>query len=232
MKGPIVIVGCGHSGTSVLLAALGSHSEIFAVPQESSFGFMNEREAKKSLLDFSTQAAASEKRRWAEKTPKHIHKLERIFSLVPDAKVVIMLRDGRDVACSIRDRTGSLIGGIQRWVTDNTAGLPYWDDPRVHVVRYEDLVAHFEATMRNVMVFLKEEYEQEIRMFHKDEKKWYSNKLSRPPSSFGEYHNQYRNWQINQPLFDGRGRWKKLTADEYDSIETIGKDLLTKLGYI
>jgi hypothetical protein len=33
---PVFIVGCGHSGTSVTLAMLGNHSNLYAVPFESS----------------------------------------------------------------------------------------------------------------------------------------------------------------------------------------------------
>jgi len=70
-----------------------------------------------------------------------------------------MLRDGRDVACSIRDRTGSLEKGIRRWVSDNTLGRPYWDHPRVRVVKYEDLVESFQSTIRGVLEFIGSEYQ-------------------------------------------------------------------------
>jgi len=47
----------------------------------------------------------------------------------------------------------------------------------------------------------------------------------------GKNHKQYRNWQINQPLFDGRGDWKDLSADELSFINSIGGSMLAEFSY-
>lgn len=39
-----------------------------------------------------------------EKTPRHINYLDLIFRLDPAARVVLVVRDGRDVAASLKDR--------------------------------------------------------------------------------------------------------------------------------
>ena len=62
---------------------------------------------------------------------------------VPSARVVALVRDGRDVMLSLMERypdadpAGDLCLG--RWVHDNTALLLYERDPRLLIERYEDL---------------------------------------------------------------------------------------------
>ncbi|MEM9701334.1 MAG: hypothetical protein AAF907_02670, partial [Planctomycetota bacterium] len=62
-------------------------------------------------------------------------------------------------------------------------------------------------------------------------KRWYDVKITKPHSASGHDHNRLRNWQINQPLFDGRGKWKTLTSDEYEAVNRIAEPLLQEYGY-
>jgi hypothetical protein len=41
----------------------------------------------------------------------------------------------------------------------------------------------------------------------------------------------YRNWQMNQPLFDGRGKWHRLTEGEKQLIKNKAGQRLIKYGY-
>ena len=231
-KPPIFIVGCGHSGTSLTLAILGTHSRIHAIPHESSFLIEGDAgKARKQMLKFDALTIAEGKQRWVEKTPKHIHRIGTILGLRPDAKILLIIRDGRDVACSIQDRTGSLEGGIRRWLDDNEAGRTFWHHPAVHVFRYEEMIEDFERKMRAIFEFLDEEYEPAVEDFSRTERRFYSTTIEKPASAFGKDHKQYRNWQINQALFDGRGRWKRLSEEELRVVNEIGKDLLLELGY-
>lgn len=231
-KSPIFIVGCGHSGTSLLLAILGAHSKIHAIPFESGVAAIPVYDASLLLKDFNKQTLLSGKHRWVEKTPKHIYHIPGILRLCQDAKVLLIIRDGRDVACSIQDRTGNLLEGAHRWVNDNLAGKRFWHHPSVHVLKYENLVEQFEATMKGVFSFIGENYEPGVKDYYKTPLKFYSTTIKKPPSPFGKNHNQYRNWQINQPLFDGRGKYKRLTDLELLAVMGIAGGLLGELGYI
>ena len=228
-RDPIFIVGCGHSGTSLALAVLGAHSRVHAIPRETGFALGSSPE--KSLQEFAQEAQAAGKKCWVEKTPKHIRCIEKLLELRPQAHVILMLRDGRDVACSIQDRTGSLEQGIQRWVDDNAAGRPYWDHPQVHLLRYEELVNDFEGTIRRTLGFLGLKYEEQLSSYHKTPKQYYSKDLDKPESAFGKDHEQYRNWQINQPLFDGRGKWERMSEEELARVQSIGGKMLSLLNY-
>ncbi len=229
---PIFIVGCGHSGTSLLLAILGVHPKIHAVSHESGVALgENERFFKKSLDQFDRRAIAAGKCRWVEKTPRHIFHIAKILRWRPGAKIILIIRDGRDVAWSIKQRTGNLEEGITRWCRDNQAGKAHWGNQDVYVLKYEDLITDFEATLKGVLSFLGEEYYGEMKNYDQTPKKWYSRKIEKPQSPFGSNHEQYRNWQINQPLFDGRAQWKRMTDEELVLIHNIAGPMLAEFGY-
>jgi hypothetical protein len=233
-KAPIFIVGCGHSGTSIMLAILGAHSGILAVPYESGFAYKWQKrpeDAEHFISVWNTAAAYCGKRRWVEKTPRHIFRMREILDRFPEGKILLMIRDGRDVACSIQDRFGSLKRGINRWVEENREGEKHWNHPNVLRVRYESLVEAPEGTLEKVAGFLGEPFEPAMLGYHRLPRFYYHNSLERPPDGRGANHEAYRNWQINQPLFDGRGKWRRMTEEEKRLVKEKAGQMLVDYGY-
>lgn len=229
---PIFIVGCGHSGTSLLLAILGTHSRICAIPFESYLvQKFTDRQAA-YLRAFDQLAIATGKHRWVEKTPRHIRNIDQLLKIHPRARIIVMLRDGRDVATSIFKRTGDLSAGIDRWISDNRAAEQFLDHPRVQRFRYEDIVADFRSALSNILSFTGEEYESQLSHFDQKERHYYSSNISRPPDQTEKNHMQFRNWQINQPLFDGRGQWKSLSAKQQQVVLDAMRIQLSDYGYL
>jgi hypothetical protein len=230
---PIFIAGCGHSGTSLILAILGCHSRIYAVPYESGIALRSgNRLSRWTLRKFDALTIAAEKQRWVEKTPRHIKHIGKILRSCPSAKVLVIVRDGRDVACSIQERTGSLDEGILRWREDNLFGKEFWDHPSMHVFKYEDLIEDFDSTLRGILAFLGEESEEQLKTYYATPKYYYhARRIEKPPSAAADL-GQYRNWQINQPLFDGRGKWQRLSPGELQRVHEVAGDLLAELGYV
>jgi hypothetical protein len=95
----------------------------------------------------------------------NIRNLELIMPRFPDASIVHIIRDGRDVICSMRQHPDwrwvdgawqkvlvprSLETYAQRWLADTAAGMAWRNDPRYVEIRYEDLVADPGSVLRGV----------------------------------------------------------------------------------
>ncbi len=243
---PIFIVGCGHSGTTLLLAILSVHSRLHSLPYETSCATKDDAEMDWFVRRFNEETAAAGKARWIEKTPLHIYELPRLLARFPDARVILMLRDGRDVAASLRARTGDLEDGIRRWLDDNAAGEPFHDHPATFVVKYEDLIATRDQTLRALIEFLEEPFEPTLLTHEAGDFRFYGifsqahrvaaeiDELDAPPPSVsGADHRLHRSWQARQPVFDGRGRWQReLDDQELEMVMRLAGAKLAQYGYV
>jgi hypothetical protein len=115
------------------------------------------------LLDLYAQARG--KPRCGEKTPQHLAHAHTLLRCFPDAPILCLLRDGRDVALSLRSMPwwpgSDLKAAAHHWkscLRQMEACVQAAPD-RFQVVRYEDLAARPEATLASVMAALHEHFE-------------------------------------------------------------------------
>ena len=203
------VCGCGHSGTTLLARILGAHPQVF-VPSNETNAFLTESKMQERLERIERNALASGRPYLVEKTPRHLRRMDLIRSLVPGSKFLIIVRDGRDVAASLGKREhGDFNGAISRWVDDNRRALKERGREDVHIVRYEDIVTHPEATVRKVTAFLGLPYDDQMLRYYEQPTNWFGRAMVRENFRPGREHGDRRNWQVNQPIFDGRGKWKK-----------------------
>ena len=105
--------------------------------------------------------------RWADKTPRYALRLDFIDRLFPDAQVLHVIRDGRDVVASHRARSGysAAVRAVEKWPryirTARRVGDRLGPD-RYREVRYEDLVSDPGQTMRDVLAFLGEPWDEAV----------------------------------------------------------------------
>jgi hypothetical protein len=198
---PIVLGGCGRSGTTLLRMILDSHPAICCGPESNVFR-RSALDPAELALKFDLEpgrvraihhSAGSRpqfieafaalcmeragKRRWAEKTPRNIRRLDAIFRHFPRARFLHVLRDGRDVACSLRTHprhkvvNGELVplntrkpiaGCARRWRNDIEGSRPYWSDPRFLTLRYEDLVREPRPVLERLMAFVGEAWDERL----------------------------------------------------------------------
>jgi hypothetical protein len=112
------------------------------------------------------------KSRWVEKTPYNAGHIGRILAFWPDAKVLHVVRDPRDVYASMVEigkwseptvfatHWCNTVGAARDWLAERGG-----DYPAFHELRYEQLVLAPEATMREVIAFLGEGWEPESAKF-------------------------------------------------------------------
>ena len=271
-ENPIIIGGCGRSGSTLFRLMIDSHPDICIGPESSLFpsnlendwlgrptGIPNwstlstkfdieiqqiqrlrkELQSQSEFIEkfFMIYTQKMAKKIWGDKSPRNIRVISYIFKHFPRARFIHMIRDGRDVVCSLRthpkykkinDELVELATRnpidlcIKRWVDDVNMGLAWRGDPRYFEVRYEDLVHDPETTLRHVCSFLGVTFDAQMLEHHKVKGG------SRDHSKFIQ--NQDAMSQIN---FNSLQRWQKeLTEDEKDLFKKEGGDLLIKLGYV
>jgi hypothetical protein len=94
-----------------------------------------------------------------EKTPQHLKHVPRMLAEFPEARVVCLIRDGRDVALSLRAMpwwSGGLEAGAAAWLEaiDLSERFASELSGRFRRVRYEDLIHEPEVELERIGGFL------------------------------------------------------------------------------
>ena len=108
---------------------------------------------------FEAYAARQGKQRWGDKTPHYVHHIDHLLRLWPDARFVVLVRDGRDVALSLRRMPfgpNNAWAAAQWWARGVRAGVrAQREHPEaVLTVRYEALAERPEQEVPRLCGFL------------------------------------------------------------------------------
>ena len=192
------------------------------------------------------------KPRVGEKTPGHYVYLDRIFAWFPQARIIAIRRDPRDVVAShvnapwITDqmarkelrapvirrlRTFHVAERARVWCEANGEILPEAEsDPRILIVVYEKLVSHPEREMRRICDFLGEPFEASAASERRDDPLVpTTDKIRSQWSEWNEMHDD----RASAPVSTGSvGRWReRLSPEEASLVETICGPVMTRQGY-
>jgi sulfotransferase family protein len=120
----------------------------------------------RAMVESLTESYATRngKPRWAEKTPNHILHVAQIRGEWPEAPIVRIVRDPRDVALSMRQlmwtRRNSILDNAGIWADWHEQAMPFFsNDRRSYTLRFEDLVTEPETELRRLCEVIDEEYE-------------------------------------------------------------------------
>jgi len=148
--------------------------------------------------------------------------------------MVVPVRDGRDVAASYFKRFNNKKRGIEAWLRLNEFAANNLEASDVFVYRHEDLVDDLEGTLNKICTFLDIPFDPEMLNYHTKNQIWHGHKnIKYTEKRTGKNHNVRRNWQVNQPIFNSSGTWKKhLTEDDFKELRSgRGLELMRLFGY-
>jgi len=174
-KNPILIGGCGRSGTTLLLSLLSAHPDIYAVSYETqaftpgAYPPLPEKKIDTEgdfCIDFlykhflEKNVSLEKYDRWCEKTPMNVHFFEPLVEYFgPEMRFLNIVRDGREVVTSHHPNDPSAYWvSPNRWVRDVEAGRRAEGHDQFLTVKYEELVEDYTDCLKRICDFLGEEY--------------------------------------------------------------------------
>jgi len=155
----------------------------------------------------TASASESSRRVLIDKQPLNAVLLPLIYRLFPEARILLVLRDPRDAVLSCYqqrfgmnaamyqllrlDSATSYYDAVMRLVAAARAKMPL----RLYTVRYEDVVAEFDATIRRLLAFLELEWNDAVRGYTETARR---RAIGTPSAA-----------QVVRPLYgSARGKWR------------------------
>jgi hypothetical protein len=182
------------------------------------------------------------KPRWGEKTPTYVQKMKLIQRALPEARFVHVIRDGRDVALSVLDRTVRDLTAAdvaRRWQKKITKARE--DAPALEhymEIRYEDLIMSTEAVLREVAEFCDLPWDDAMLSYYErsgERLKEMARALpgdGRSKELSVERRMKTHEMTTKPPSADRVARWRtQMSYDQRVEFEEIAGDLLAQLGY-
>ena len=258
---PIFVGGAGRSGTTLLRVILDSHHNIACGPElkviptlcglwhdfQTSMAAplreylltqqdVNDIVGQMILRLLEKYRLQSGKSRVAEKSPNNVYFFEHLNHMFPESPLIHVIRDGRDVVCSLltMDWFNPKNGQRLKHTTDARHAAEYWANSvragqaaarqkpsvarRYMELRYEALVTDPAPTLRQLFDFLGEPWDPAVLQYHEK-----GRNLAGESSAS----------QVSRELYTSAvGRWQRdLKAEDRAAIKDVAGDLLVELGY-
>jgi hypothetical protein len=191
---------------------------------------------------YEAYAGRAGKSRWGEKTPAYAKSMVRIHRVLPEARFVHLLRDGRDVWLSRRKSSATPPSAARvavRWkeriqrARDQAPRVPHYLE-----VRYEDLVLDTEPVLRRVCEFIELEFDPAMLEYHeRAEERLAEMKRDLPARGQRPHQPASKRMAIHAlttepPKAERVHRWRSQMPDsDRVEFEREAGDLLAELGY-
>ena len=155
-----------------------------------------------------------------DKNPEYSLKLNELYTIFPNARSIVLVRDPRDNISSYINVKFDLSNPFSlagRWNFYNTKIKKFLNKypDKVLLIRYEDLVLYPEDTLRNICKFLSVNFNKELLNFYNHSKNVYS-------------WNKKISSEINK---DNVYKWKKKPSIYYQKINYLCKGNIRYFNY-
>jgi hypothetical protein len=191
---------------------------------------------------YALYAAKHQKARWGDKSPPYDMHIRLIASILPEARFIHIIRDGRDSALSSRGLwfapPDGIAGHAREWLQritrtrEQAAHVPHYRE-----VRYEDLLMDIQAVLQDLCRFIEIDFSPAMLDYHRRS----GDRLAEFASRF----NPDGSIRVDRetrlaihartrvpPDKERIGLWRSgLTEQEVKDYETIAGGLLFELGY-
>jgi hypothetical protein len=182
------------------------------------------------------------KPRWGDKTPFYVRKMDVIQKVLPEARFIHLIRDGRGVALSIKDLwfgPDTIEGCAEFWVAridearEKAADLPHYIE-----IIYEDLVRDPEPNLRRIAEFIEIPFDERMVRFYENVDERIG--LETPPEEVapdGRVVSTEERMKImenlRRPPDPSRiDRWREaMSPEDIAKFEAIAGERLRELGY-
>ena len=254
---PIVIGGCGGSGTTLLRASLDAHPEITCGPESTVFlsrissqvtiarrlgmpadqvdDLLRDSRSQAQFIEAFARARLQQsgKAIWADKTPENVRRLPFIFRHFPGARFIHVVRDGRDVACALRHSPWmKLPAAVRRTPEGLRRSARYWVSRVAAGLRHRADPRYMELRYEDLV----RDPERTLRrLLEFLEVPWSAKVLDRSRAGLGLVAEEAQAMaRAAGPLYHSAiGRWQMdCTAAEMDLLQTELATHLVQLGYL
>ena len=188
-------------------------------------------------------AARFGKARWGDKTPTYCHHVAAVGALLPEARFVHIIRDGRDVAESIKPLWFSPGESVEAramfWRDCVRAARAQADQVRGRYmeVRYEDLVEAPEPVLRTVSDFVDLPFDSAMLEYHRGVPTRlleHGDRVADAGALVVSHEARLRQLALTRepPQPARAAAWRNtMLPDERERFEAVAGDLLRELGY-
>lgn len=191
---------------------------------------------------YEMYAEKIDKPRWGDKTPFYVRKMDLIHRVLPEARFVHIIRDGRAVALSIKDLwfgPDTIEGCAEFWVARlDEARAKARELPHYLEIIYEDLVRDPEPNLRKIADFIEIPFDERMVRFYENVDERIA--LETPPEEVAQDGRVVSTEErmkimenLKRPPDPTRiDRWRQaMPAEDIATFEAIAGERLRELGY-
>ena len=194
---------------------------------------------------FEAYAERQGKPRWGDKTPAYMLSVQRIGRTLPESRFIHLIRDGRDVALSQRDRAINEqpppAEQAERWVKrirKSREQAQALKGARYVEARYEDLVRDPELTLRRICEFIDLPWDEGVLSYHERAAERLT-EMAGELRGEGTHATQEAGYRIDNhapttkpPDPSKLDKWRReMSEGDRRAYESVAGEMLSELGY-